>query len=540
MEIQSSSIVRETQYANKNTVDNQAKVISEKTIASAGTTLSDLVEGQYFKGTILDVRNNDSLVKILLSSDQTINASISGKMSLNIGEKVIFQVKEHIGDKLVITPTSYGDASGELISKSLLGASLPETPKNIAMVKELINYNQPIDKETVTNLFKQTLTYPDANISSLVEMNAHKLPINADNIQQYEAYKNSMHTFTSHITNMADDVTNLIANSSIEPNNSVSDTTELFSKLMDAFFEPDALDSMTNKNNNSNSAINVSITDDTVIIKDAISEPQNMADSIKEEVPKSFSEVAKEMLINAKTSEDFKAAVAFINENIANKEELALIFNSNELKSSIKDKIESRLSLRPEIFETENIEPKEKIDKLYERLDNIGDRLSKALEGNPKGSENLLEHSRQFSQNLSFMGDLNNLASYVQIPIKFSKEEANAELYVYNKKRGKIKQGETLTAFLHLDLENLGATDINVSLTNKQITIKFSMEDYLSTRLIDKHLNELEERLVSQGYTVTCSSETVRQPDKESPAQRILKNDEDVINIKKYLFDIRA
>ncbi|MBQ4069025.1 MAG: flagellar hook-length control protein FliK [Lachnospiraceae bacterium] len=540
MEIQTNSIARDSQYINKNVNENQTKVISEKTLASNGTSLADLIEGQYFKGTILDVRNNDSMVKILLSNDQTINASISGKMNLNIGEKVVFQVKEHFGDKLVITPTAYGDASGELISKSLLGASLPETPKNIALVKELINYKQPIDKDTVINLFKQTLSYPEANISSLVEMNAHDLPVSKENIQQYEAYKNSMHSFTSGISSMADDVTDLLANSSLEYNNSVTDTTELFGKLMDAFFTPDTLDSIVNQNESGK--IDISISDDTNRMQTDMQNLENIEilDDNEAEMQKSFTDVAKEMLVNAKTNEEFKAAITYINENIGNKEELATIFNSTEIKESLKDKIMERLSLKPEMFEDDSISPKQKIDALYERLDNIEDKLSKALENNPKGSENLLEHSKQFSQNLNFMGDLNNLASYVQIPIKLSKEEANAELYVYNKKRGKVKPGETLTAFLHLDLENLGATDINVSLTNSHVTIKFSMTDYMSARLIDKHLSELEEKLVSQGYSVMCSSETVKQIEEESPARKILKNDEDVINIKKYLFDIRA
>jgi len=540
LEIQTNSIARDSQYINKNVNENQTKVISEKTLASNGTSLADLIEGQYFKGTILDVRNNDSMVKILLSNDQTINASISGKMNLNIGEKVVFQVKEHFGDKLVITPTAYGDASGELISKSLLGASLPETPKNIALVKELINYKQPIDKDTVINLFKQTLSYPEANISSLVEMNAHDLPVSKENIQQYEAYKNSMHSFTSGISSMADDVTDLLANSSLEYNNSVTDTTELFGKLMDAFFTPDTLDSIVNQNESGK--IDISISDDTNRMQTDMQNLENIEilDDNEAEMQKSFTDVAKEMLVNAKTNEEFKAAITYINENIGNKEELAIIFNSTEIKESLKDKIMERLSLKPEMFEDDSISPKQKIDALYERLDNIEDKLSKALENNPKGSENLLEHSKQFSQNLNFMGDLNNLASYVQIPIKLSKEEANAELYVYNKKRGKVKPGETLTAFLHLDLENLGATDINVSLTNSHVKIKFSMTDYMSARLIDKHLSELEEKLVSQGYSVMCSSETVKQIEEESPARKILKNDEDVINIKKYLFDIRA
>ena len=543
MEIHSSSVVRENQYINKNGVENQTKVISEQSISSSGHSLSDLVEGQYFKGTILDARNNDSFVKILLGNEQTIDASIAGKMNLNIGEKVVFQVKERHGDKLVITPTSYGDASGELISKSLLGASLPETPKNIAIVKELINYNQPIDKDTVIKIFKQTLTHPNANISSLVEMNAHDLPISEENIKQYEAYKGSMHTFTANINNIADDVTRLVADSSLQIDNSVADTTELFGKLMDVFFEPDALDAVVN---NISAKIDIGVSDDTIfanVLDEGISEiiDNNVVEVASEGVENdSFQDKAKEMLISAKTSDEFKNAITYINENIGKKEEIALLLNDPEVKKSIKDKIIERLSIKPEIFEDENISPKEKIDKLYERFDNIQDKLNKALENHPKGSESLLENSKQFGQNMNFMGNLNSLASYVQIPLKLSKEDANAELYVYNKKRGKVKEGETLTAFLHLDLENLGATDINVSLRSNQVTIKFSMEDFFAARLIDKHLFELEERLVSKGYSVTCSSEMVKKAEKESTAQKILKSDEDAINIKKYLFDIRA
>ena len=135
---------------------------------------------------------------------------------------------------------------------------------------------------------------------------------------------------------------------------------------------------------------------------------------------------------------------------------------------------------------------------------------------------------------------MNNLSSFVQIPVKLSGEEADAELYVYNKNRGKVKEGDTLTAFLHLDMESLGATDVNISLTGKNVSIRFQMEDGSSARLVEKHISELSDRLNEQGFYTNLEVRADKNMKKKSPVDNICEADEGAVKINRYLFDIRT
>lgn len=550
MQIYADNIYKENQYNGNNQVVTDKHVINANT--SPLVSLSDLLQGQFFKGMITDVRNN-GLVQIMLADNELVNATLSGKMTLNIGEKVIFQVKEHTPDRLVISPTSYGDGSNEIISKALLQAGLPESDKNIVLVKELMNFNQRVDKDTIINLLKQTRDYPNASVSSLVEMDAHDMPLSDENINQFENYKNLEYKLTDGLNNISDSITTMLSENISSQETSVAGNTELFQNIMNVI-----VDEAETQNR---PIFNQVIGDDGVVINEAehnansndaniVSEHENISTNTNTniEIPdtetakdteKSFVETAKQMIIDAKTPEDIRNVTTYINENISSKAELTEVFNSPAVADNIKERITKKFMINPEIFTDENVNPKEKIDKLYSKLIDLSEHLEKALDANPKGSDNLSSGNRNLSQNLNFMSDLNNLSSFVQIPVKFSNSEANAELYVYNKNRGKVNDNDTLTAFLHLDMESLGATDVNVSLTQNHVTVRFSLEDSASARLIDKHLDELVKKLESKGYFAECKSEVIKK-EEESPVTNIFEHDESAISIKRYLFDIRA
>ncbi|OYP40489.1 hypothetical protein CG709_05145, partial [Lachnotalea glycerini] len=67
--------------------------------------------------------------------------------------------------------------------------------------------------------------------------------------------------------------------------------------------------------------------------------------------------------------------------------------------------------------------------------------------------------------NLSFMEQINQNFTYLQIPIQFSNEEAHSDLYVYTNKKNLEKQDGNLSVLLHLDMEVLGTTDIYINMS---------------------------------------------------------------------------
>ena len=114
-------------------------------------------------------------------------------------------------------------------------------------------------------------------------------------------------------------------------------------------------------------------------------------------------------------------------------------------------------------------------------------------------------------------------------------------MYVYNRRRNKKINDDTLTAFLHLQLDYLGATDINISLKKNSVTAKFTLDDETSRNLVEDNLGELAERLEKIGYNVTISTELSEKKSQEFNAiLPITSNNENAVSIKRYIFDIRT
>lgn len=69
--------------------------------------------------------------------------------------------------------------------------------------------------------------------------------------------------------------------------------------------------------------------------------------------------------------------------------------------------------------------------------------------------------------NVEFMNQINQVYTYVQLPLKLSGQNASGDLYVYTNKKKLNDPEAELTAFLHLDLDNLGSTDVSIRMKDK-------------------------------------------------------------------------
>ena len=191
------------------------------------------------------------------------------------------------------------------------------------------------------------------------------------------------------------------------------------------------------------------------------------------------------------------------------KEDLLKMISSDPYKKLMNDLMEKQWTVKPEELKRED-----KIGKLYEKLETHLQHLeetAKQLSGN---SENLFSKAAQsVRDNIEFMNQVNQMATYVQIPLKFSEQSATGDLYVYRNKKGGNADSDELTAFLHFDLDHLGSTDISVKLKGKNVDTQFFMADDASYDLIEKNLPILEKRLQDKGYfakiTVTNDSNPV-------------------------------
>lgn len=529
---------------------------------TGGINLRDLAAGDVFRGEIININNQN--VEILLDGNEHINATMQQALGLNIGEKLLFQVKDNSDTQLVIRPIANNEVSSELVNKSLLTAGLTINDKNIAIVKELIANGQPIDKQSIINMIKLSSVYANESIDKLIDMTKNGIEINRENLDMYDAYTASSHYISENIMEIRDGILEVFEKL-LESDVNFSDFTENNVNIEDTAENTTAND-ITSGNFNENSInpenlmgntissdsftkINT-ILEDLSNIFDADNDNKQISESInvdknniynKESIQEASKESTKDFLKMVDSSDTFKElseVLKNIGENMP-KEAFNNIIKSPVFKEKITKLLIDRLYLNPTKLSEDKKIVKNEVDKIYDKLNKLTEMI-KNMPENVK-SENLSLAGDKLSKNMNFMNELNNIEAYVQVPVKFSEGNKNGDLYVYNRRRNKKINDDTLTAFLHLQLDYLGATDINISLKKNSVTAKFTLDDEISRNLVEDNLGELAERLEKIGYNVTISTELSEKKSQEFNAiLPITSNNENAVSIKRYIFDIRT
>ncbi|MCH5334011.1 MAG: flagellar hook-length control protein FliK, partial [Agathobacter sp.] len=118
-------------------------------------------------------------------------------------------------------------------------------------------------------------------------------------------------------------------------------------------------------------------------------------------------------------------------------------------------------------------------------------------------------------------------------------QTASGELYVYTNRKALMEGDKELTAFLHLDMDNLGPTDISVRLLNREVSTNFYLENDAAYDLIARHLPILEERLKAKGYN--CKVSVINESRHVNFVEDFLKKDlPSAGQLHRYSFDMRA
>ncbi len=209
------------------------------------------------------------------------------------------------------------------------------------------------------------------------------------------------------------------------------------------------------------------------------------------------------------------------------------LFHSEEYKGLLKQAMTEQWLLTPEKLKEEGA-----VKEFYQRLSSQMSELQQTLAQAGKDGSVLAKSAQSVQSNLEFMNQVNQLYTYVQLPLKLQNQDAHSDLYVYtNKKNLRQKEGE-LTALLHLDMDHLGATDIFVKLMGSSVQTEFYFEDENSCRLISQCSQELVQRLEEKGYSCDVKVENRRK--KQDFVQDFLERENPPGKLQRYSFDVKA
>lgn len=210
------------------------------------------------------------------------------------------------------------------------------------------------------------------------------------------------------------------------------------------------------------------------------------------------------------------------------------LFASTEYRLLLSHVIEKEWLLSPEELKTPD-----KLKTQYEKIERQMTQLENIMKSFGVNTDTFSKTTSDVRGNIEFMNQINQLYTYVQLPLKLTGQNANGELYVYtNKKQLMDPEGE-LSAFLHLDLEHLGSTDVSVKMKQKNVKTNFYFSDDTSYALVEHYLPVLEEKLAKKGYH--CSFSISREEQEVKFVDDFLRKDQPQAGtLHRYSFDMKA
>lgn len=189
---------------------------------------------------------------------------------------------------------------------------------------------------------------------------------------------------------------------------------------------------------------------------------------------------------------------------------------------------------------TEDVARPEKVEELYRRIDRQMKGLAQALEAGGQENSTAYRATMNLSQNVDFMNQINQMYTYVQLPLHLQHSEAHGDLYVYTNKRNLAHNDGQVSALLHLDMEHLGPLDVYVTLQEAKVSTKFYVANDEILDFIEAHMDILTKRLEKRGYSCSVSMTTRGEKEEQDGGGLAPLLQEKGILLSQYAFDVRT
>lgn len=635
---------------------------TEELMSAQGTqklvsSMQELEPGSTFEGTVNSVKNGK--VVLALGNGQTITARLDGKVSIQPGESMFFQVRSNDGTTIALRPyVQAGNINNPILLNALTAAGVPATERNITMVDSMMKEQMSISRQSILDMGRVVGSNPNVNVNTAVLMTKIGLQVSAEMASQFENYMVDQHAIVDEMDLAMNQLGRLLGDADLGEEQSF----ELYGKVLDILngegetsaqttdgLQQNDTGTMVNAGENieteaavqqskdgaaaegvqkqvqqqntkdlismgaagqeqsagvaentenivgeqtaGNAAQSMQTGIDAVdVLKNTQADTavdfknvqgqtdtleqildQNGLDHLKrllQNIPtltgntdlfevqeeedvfvdtmsgddagkKAFELAQAELEVTLKqsmTAEDF---LNTLRDALKQNQEygfagMTKLFGSKEFAAILKNRAEKQWLLEPE-----QLREASKVSDLYERLDHQMKQMENVMKAAGVTQNSFVQTAADIRSNVEFMNQINQVYTYVQLPLKLSGQNASGDLYVYTNKKNLNDPEAELTAFLHLDLENLGSTDVSIRMKDKNVKTNFYIADDASYDLIEKHLPVLEKRLAQKGYrcSITMSKEEKKVEFVEDFLQRDMPQ---AGTLHRYSFDVRA
>lgn len=635
---------------------------TEELMSAQGTqklvsSMQELEPGSTFEGTVNSVKNGK--VVLALGNGQTITARLDGKVSIQPGESMFFQVRSNDGTTIALRPyVQAGNINNPILLNALTAAGVPATERNITMVDSMMKEQMSISRQSILDMGRVVGSNPNVNVNTAVLMTKIGLPVSAEMASQFENYMVDQHAIVDEMDLAMNQLGRLLG----DADSGEEQSFELYGKVLDILNGEGETPAQTTDGLQQNDTGTMVNAGENIEMEAAVQQSKDgaAAEGVQKQVQQ---QNTKELISMGAAGQEQSAGVAENTENIVGEQtagnaaqsmqtgidaadvlkntqadtaadfknvqgqtdtleqildqngldhlkrllqniptltgntdlfevqeeedvfvdtmsgddagkkafELAQaepevtlkqsmtaedflntlrdalkqnqeygfagmtkLFGSKEFAAILKNRAEKQWLLEPE-----QLKEASKVSDLYERLDHQMKQMENVMKAAGVTQNSFVQTAADIRSNIEFMNQINQVYTYVQLPLKLSGQNASGDLYVYTNKKNLNDPEAELTAFLHLDLDNLGSTDVSMRMKDKNVKTNFYIADDASYDLIEKHLPVLEKRLAQKGYrcSITMSKEEKKVEFVEDFLQRDMPQ---AGTLHRYSFDVRA
>lgn len=549
----------------RNTQNTQAAG-SEQQSSVLQKEIRALSPGQILSGQILE-RNGEEL-KLLVNfggSELELQARLEQNIALSMGKSILFQVKNN-GSTLSLSPLFENMGMEANAQKAIEMASLPMNDTSMQLTGQLMREGMPIDRETLQNFYREATAFADAEIMDIIDLHKLGLEVNQENLEQLSSYKNMTHQLMGGINEISRQLPQLLQEMAARG------LDEEIGRLLETFLlqedgtpaagleqgeifpeglmqEPDQ--AVEQGTMGAEARLTLSgklpagaeegiqpetsgISRETVEGTESLFQGTEETGAHKEGPEQSAPREAVDPRTPAQEFA-FRDLLCQTARALSEGRELPLreLAKSAEFQKQLQQYIKQELTLRPEDT------GKEKLDAVYSRLSRQLGSLSEALSSAGQEGSILGKTVQNLQQNINFLNQLNDMYTYVQLPLKMMENDAHGELYVYTNKRKPVTREGEVSALLHLDMAHLGPMDVYVQLKEKQVSTRFYLPDEEMLDFIAAHMDLLNERLEKRGYHMNCGFQ-VRQQEGNTVMQELIEEQSNRPMCADYSFDAFA
>lgn len=505
---------------------------------TALTILRSLADGDTFSANITDVSGEQ--VTISLDGGQSFTASLLNSTAYNIGDRACFVIQDNKGENIVLKAVTMQATALEaaMINKSLKAAGIMPTLRNREMVLELMRNGMPIGRDALLDMVKELSSHSNAEIGGIIALKRMGIEVTDDSLKSYQNYKEYNGAMQRDIAALGEKLFE-----SVDSGKALSDVVKLL--VGDELLTGNG----TVEDNSKESTKTGAQTQQPV---------GTQADEKADIAQKNLMSDVKNMVAgmvdnyNAATGRSLKLSYEFLNtDNLARfMNEFARMAEEFEMEPLLKNKLHgvlkgdkaSRLlnelvrdtfSMKmTDVADSESV--KEHIAKTLDKLSSVSEYAAS------NQSAELSNVASRMGNNMEFLNSMNQFMAAVQVPIKNIGEHGEGELYVYRRNKQKCGEDDTVKAFLHLDMEHLGALDIYVTLKGSSVATNFKVEDESVLDFLEANMEQLTNKLGEDGYNVTASISKTDDSAGFDFEKEVIAPVLPVSDVRRFRFDMKA